>query len=52
MNQGHDELAALSTRGRNIRVAGADHYIQRTQPQAVLDAIETVIQEAREAPGR
>ena len=48
MNQGHDELSALSMRGRNVRVAGADHYIHRSQPKAVLDAIETVIREAHE----
>lgn len=48
-NQAHEELAALSRRGMNIRVPGADHYIHRSQPQAVLDAIKSVIREAREA---
>lgn len=45
--QKHDELAALSTRGVNARVPGADHYIQRSKPQAVLDAVAEVVREAR-----
>ena len=46
-NRGHDELAALSTRGVNARVPGADHYIQRAKPQVVLDAVAEVVREAR-----
>jgi pimeloyl-ACP methyl ester carboxylesterase len=46
-NHGHDELAALSTRGVNARVPGADHYIQRAKPQVVLDAVAEVVREAR-----
>jgi pimeloyl-ACP methyl ester carboxylesterase len=46
-DRGHAELAALSTRGVNTRVPGANHYIQRTQPQAVLDAVAQVVREAR-----
>lgn len=48
-NRGHDELAALSTRGVNARVPGADHYIQRSKPQVVLDAVAQVVAEARAA---
>jgi pimeloyl-ACP methyl ester carboxylesterase len=48
-NRGHDELAALSTRGVNARVPGADHYIQRSKPQEVLDAVAEVVGEARAA---
>jgi pimeloyl-ACP methyl ester carboxylesterase len=48
-NRGHDELAALSTRGVNARVPGADHYIQRAKPQVVLDAVAEVVREARAA---
>jgi pimeloyl-ACP methyl ester carboxylesterase len=51
-NGAHDELAAFSKRGTNIGVPGADHYIQRSRPQAVLDAIQTVIRQAREAPAK
>ncbi len=51
-NQAHEELAALSRRGMNIRVPGADHYIHRSQPQAVLDAIKTVIREGHEVGRR
>lgn len=46
-DRGHAELAKLSTRGVNTRVPGANHYIQRTQPQAVLDAVAQVVSEAR-----
>jgi pimeloyl-ACP methyl ester carboxylesterase len=49
--QKHDELAALSSRGVNARVPGASHFIQRTKPQAVLDAVAEVVSEAR-AKGR
>jgi hypothetical protein len=49
--QKHDELAALSSRGVNARVPGANHFIQRTKPQAVLDAVAEVVSEAR-AKGR
>ena len=45
----HDELAALSSRGVNARVPGADHYVQRSKPQVVIDAVEAVVAEARAA---
>jgi pimeloyl-ACP methyl ester carboxylesterase len=45
--QKHDELAALSSRGVNARVPGANHFIQLTKPQVVLDALAEVISEAR-----
>jgi pimeloyl-ACP methyl ester carboxylesterase len=48
-NKGHDELAALSSRGINARVPGARHDIQGTKPQVVIDAIEAVVAEARAA---
>ena len=48
-NNQHDALAALSTRGVNARVPGASHYIQRTRPQVVIDAVEAVVAEARGA---
>jgi pimeloyl-ACP methyl ester carboxylesterase len=48
-NQGHDEIAALSRRGINARVPGADHYVHAARPQVVVDAIEQVVREAREA---
>lgn len=46
-NRGHDELAALSTRGVNARVPGAHHYIQRAKPQVVLDVVAEVVTQAR-----
>ena len=50
-NKGHDELAALSTRGVNARVPGAPHFIHDAKPQVVIDAIEQVVREARESGG-
>jgi hypothetical protein len=49
MNLGHDELAALSTRGVNARVPGATHAIQLVKPQVVIDAIVAVVAQARAA---
>jgi pimeloyl-ACP methyl ester carboxylesterase len=43
----HDALAALSTRGVNRTVAGTTHYIQQVKPQAVIDAVDEVLDEAR-----
>lgn len=48
-NRQHDLMAAWSSRGVNARVPGADHYIQRSKPQVVIDAVEAVIAEARAA---
>jgi pimeloyl-ACP methyl ester carboxylesterase len=48
-NRAHDELAALSSRGVNVRVPGADHYIQRSKPQVVIDAVNQVVAETRAA---
>lgn len=45
----HEQLAALSTRGINARVPGANHYIQRTKPQVVIDAVDAVVGEVRAA---
>ena len=44
---GHDRLAARSTRGQSIVVPQAGHTIQLDQPQQVVDAIRTVVFEAR-----
>jgi pimeloyl-ACP methyl ester carboxylesterase len=49
LNRGHDELAALSTRGVNARVPGATHAIQQVKPLVVIDAVEAVVAEARAA---
>jgi pimeloyl-ACP methyl ester carboxylesterase len=46
---GHDELASRSTRGRNIVVPGATHYIQIDHPQVVIKAIEQVLQMAKQS---
>jgi pimeloyl-ACP methyl ester carboxylesterase len=46
-NKGHDELAALSTRGINARVPGSGHDMQHMKPQVVIDAIDEEVNEAR-----
>jgi pimeloyl-ACP methyl ester carboxylesterase len=43
----HDEMAALSSNGQHRFVAGAGHYIQSDQPQAVIDAVNEVVAKAR-----
>jgi pimeloyl-ACP methyl ester carboxylesterase len=48
-NKGHDELAALSTRGINARVPGSGHDMQHMRPRVAIDAIDQVISEARAA---
>jgi pimeloyl-ACP methyl ester carboxylesterase len=45
--QGHDRLAAYSSIGQSRTVANADHYIQREQPAAVLNAVLEVIRAVR-----
>ena len=45
--RGHEALAARSTRGKAMVAPGARHFIQRDDPQAVIDAIATVIDAAR-----
>lgn len=45
--RGHDQIAALSSRGVNRRVPDATHYIQYDRPQAVIDAVAEVVREAR-----
>ncbi|HLY06200.1 MAG TPA: alpha/beta hydrolase [Rhizomicrobium sp.] len=44
---GHDRLAARSTRGISIVVPQAAHFIQLDEPQAVIDAIRTVVDDVR-----
>ena len=46
---GAQGLAARSTRGRWSIVPGSDHFIQRSQPEAVIQAISQVVSMAREA---
>jgi pimeloyl-ACP methyl ester carboxylesterase len=46
--KGHDEIAALSSRGINARVPGTNHYIHAAKPRVVIDAIVQVVREARE----
>lgn len=36
---GHDRIASLSSRGVNIIIPGASHYIQIDRPEAVVDAV-------------
>ena len=43
----HNEIAALSTRGRQRIVPGAAHYIQGDRPEAVIAAVSEVLTEVR-----
>lgn len=43
----HNEIAALSTRGRQRIVPGASHYIQGDNPEAVVEAVSEVLSEVR-----
>ena len=49
--QGHDGMAALSSRGQNRVVEGSGHFIQFEKPQAVIDAVDEVIAEVRKKAG-
>jgi len=44
---GHQKLAARSTRGRWAIAPGSNHFIQKSNPQAVIDAIREVVQAVR-----
>jgi pimeloyl-ACP methyl ester carboxylesterase len=43
------ELAHLSTRGTQLTVKGSSHYIQLDRPDAVIDAVRSVVMQARSA---
>lgn len=44
----HSQIAAMSTRGINIIVPNAGHYIQFDRPQIVIDAVNEAIAISRE----
>jgi len=41
------QIAAMSTRGKQLTIANAGHYIQLDQPQVVIDSILEVVRTAR-----
>jgi pimeloyl-ACP methyl ester carboxylesterase len=43
------ELAALSTRGRLVIAENSAHFIHRTEPELILDAVREVVDSARES---
>ena len=43
----HDQIAAMSTRGKRLTVLNAGHYIQMDQPQVVIDSVLEVLQASR-----
>jgi pimeloyl-ACP methyl ester carboxylesterase len=45
----HDELAALSARGSHRRIEHSGHYIQKDRPGVVIDAVEEVVRDVRNA---
>jgi len=44
------ELAQLSTRGTQLIVKDSAHYIQIDRPDAVIEAVNKVVQQTREVP--
>jgi pimeloyl-ACP methyl ester carboxylesterase len=46
----HDDIARLSARGINRVVSGAGHYIQFDQPNAVIEAVFEVLNQAPASP--
>ena len=49
--QGHDGMAAPSSRGQNRIVQGSGHFIQFEKPEAVIDAVDEVVAGARRKAG-
>jgi hypothetical protein len=47
---GHQKLAALSSRGSARVVPGTGHHIQIEKPEAVIEAVRQAIAQVREAP--
>jgi pimeloyl-ACP methyl ester carboxylesterase len=47
----HEEMTTLSTAGERRVIPTSGHYIQRDQPQAVIDAINEVVAKARARQG-
>lgn len=45
--EAHEELSKLSTLGEHRTVVGAGHSIQADRPEAVIEAVESVIARAR-----
>ncbi len=45
-----EEMAHLSTRGTQTIVKNSSHYIQIDQPDAVIDAVHSVVEQARQSP--
>ena len=50
LRTGHDRLAGYSSAGQSTVVANSGHYIQLDQPQAVGDAVHSVVDQARKRP--
>ena len=44
---GHDALASRSTRGASLVVSKTSHFIQIDRPDAVVEAVERVVQQTR-----
>jgi pimeloyl-ACP methyl ester carboxylesterase len=45
---GHDRIAALSERGKNVLVPNSNHEIQIAQPTVVVSAVRSVVTELRQ----
>jgi len=49
MGQMQEELAHLSTKGTRVTAKNSSHYIQRDRPDMVIEAIHSVVNQARSA---
>jgi pimeloyl-ACP methyl ester carboxylesterase len=49
IDRGHQALAALAMNGVHQTVPDTGHYVQKDQPQVVIDAVAAVVAEARAA---
>jgi len=47
LRTGHDRLAGYSSAGQSRVVPNSSHYIQLDQPQAVIDAVRSVVDQVR-----
>lgn len=50
--QGHNRVAALSSRGKNILVEPSGHFIQREHPRVVVHYVDQVVEAVRHGEGR
>jgi pimeloyl-ACP methyl ester carboxylesterase len=45
-----EELSHLSTAGTHVIARNSGHYIQIDRPEVVIEAVRTVVDQARQSP--